>query len=150
MFSTVLSLAHLVGLALGVGAATTKLWLLLKAGRDHALLPVYLKVVRPITGLILLGIGLLMFSGIGWLVLGYPLTARLAAKLILVAGILVIGPVIDNVVEPRFRELALAPEGASAPAFARIRRQYLALEIAATGLFYVVIVYWVVANQLPG
>ena len=68
-------------------------------------------------------------------------------KLVLVAAILVIGPIIDNVVEPKFRQLATAGETTPAPAFIRAQRQYLGLEIVATLLFYVVVVYWVIATR---
>lgn len=61
-----LSLAHLIGLALGVGAATVKLILLLRCRADHALAPAYVKVAKPITRQIVLGIILLTLSGIGW------------------------------------------------------------------------------------
>ncbi len=63
---SILSLAHLLGLALGVGAATAKLTLLLRCHADHALVPVYVKVAKPITRQIVLSIILLTLSGIGW------------------------------------------------------------------------------------
>lgn len=141
--SPALRAVHLIGLALGVGGATTKLLLLLKARVDPAFGPLYMVVVKPITRLIQVGIVLLTLSGITWLVLGYPLTPRLITKLALVAGIWVLGPSIDKVIEPRFHLLSLALDAATLPAFNRIRRQYLAFEIAATLLFYAVIVYWV-------
>jgi hypothetical protein len=147
MLSTLLSVTHLVGLALGVGAATTKLALLVRAKADHAFVATYSAVARPITHLILLGTALLVISGIGWLLTGYPLTSWLVVKLVLVAGILVIGPIIDNVVEPKFRQLAGDTDTAPAPAFIRVQRQYLGLEIVATLLFYVVVVYWIIATR---
>jgi hypothetical protein len=63
---SILSVAHLIGLALGVGAATVKLTLLLRCRADLALVPVYVKVAKPITKQIVLGIILLALSGIGW------------------------------------------------------------------------------------
>jgi hypothetical protein len=149
MLTALLFLVHLVGLALGVGAATTKLVLLLKTRADRAFVPAYLKAAGPATRLIQLGIVLLTLSGIGWLILGYPLTSRLVAKLVLVAAIWVMGPVIDKVVEPRFRRLVPGPEDPADPAFTRAHRQYLAMEAAATLLFYAVVVYWVLATRLP-
>lgn len=137
-----LSVAHLVGLALGVGAATVKLVLLLRCRTDAAFVTVYIQVARPITRHIILGMVLLTLSGIGWLLLGYPFTSLLIVKLVLVATIWALGPVIDNVVEPRFRKLAPQPGEAVSPAFTRIQRQYLALELFATLLFYVTIVIW--------
>ena len=67
-----LSLAHLIGLALGVGCATAKLTLLVRCKADHAFVPAYVAVARPITRLIILGLALLTLSGVGWLLLGYP------------------------------------------------------------------------------
>lgn len=86
---------------------------------------------------------LLTLTGIGWLLLGYPFTTRLLVKLLLVAMIWVMGPLIDNVVEPRFQKLAPAPGKPNSSAFIRIQKQYLALEISATLIFYIVIVMWV-------
>lgn len=141
--SSLLSLAHLIGLALAVGAATVKFALLLRCSADNAFVPVYLGVARPITRQIILGLLLLTLSGIGWLLLGYKLKSLLVVKLILVAAIWILGPVIDNVVEPRFRKLAPAPGEPPSHAFRRIQKQYLALEAVATGLFYVVILIWI-------
>jgi len=133
---------HLVGLALGMGAATTKLTLLLKARADSSFVPVFLAVARPITRLIILGIALLALSGAASLLLGYPLTSKLVVKLAMVAAILVLGPVIDNVIEPRFRALAPGPEGPVSPAFVQIRRRYLVVEAVATFLFYAILLLW--------
>ncbi len=141
--SWLLSVLHLTGLALAVGAATVKVVLLLKSSADDAFLPVYLKVARPISQQIILGMILLTLSGIGWVLLGYPFTTLLVVKLILVGATWVLGPVIDNVVEPRFRNLVPAPSQPASGAFVRIRGQYLTLEIIATLLFYVIIVIWV-------
>lgn len=138
-----LRVAHFIGLALGIGGGTVKLALLLRCRSDRALLPAYFAVVRPITRLIILGMVLVTLSGIGWLLLGYPFSALLVVKLVLVAGVWVLGPVIDNVAEPRFRTLAPASGAAPSPEFLRAQSRYLTLEVAATGLFYVVLVLWV-------
>lgn len=140
---SLLSLAHLLGLALAVGSATVKLLLLIKCQSDPSFVPVYIKVARPITRLIISGLALLTLSGLGWLLLGYPFTALLVVKLLLVGAIWVIGPIIDNVVEPRFRQLAPASGEPGSPAFARASKRYLALETSATLLFYVVVIIWV-------
>jgi hypothetical protein len=116
---SLLSFAHLIGLALAVGSATAKLTLLLRSKADNAFLPTYIAVSRPVTRLIILGLVLLTASGIGWL------------------------PVIDNVVEPKFRQLAPGPGESPSPAFTQIQRRYLFLELVATGLFYVIVVMWV-------
>ncbi len=73
---SLLSLAHLIGLALGVGAATAKLTLLLRCRSDPAFLPAFVAVARPVTRLIILGLALLTLSGVGWLLLGRPFTPR--------------------------------------------------------------------------
>jgi hypothetical protein len=75
-----LTLGHLVGLALGVGAATVKLFLLLKCRKDTTFLKVYIQVARTITQQIIAGMILLTLSGIGLLVVGFPFTSRLAVK----------------------------------------------------------------------
>ena len=49
---SILSLAHLIGLALAVGAASVKAALLLRSKADRAFLPTYLAVERPVTRLI--------------------------------------------------------------------------------------------------
>lgn len=140
--TSLLLMVHLVGLALGVGAATVKLVLLLRSRADPTLLGAYDQIVRPVTRVIVLGLALLTLSGVGWLLLGYPLTPRLLAKLALVGTIWVLGPIIDNVAEPAFRRMAISPDGPGTPAFARVRGRYLTLELIATLLFYAVIVVW--------
>lgn len=57
--------------------------------------------------------------------LAYPITMRLVLKLILVGAIWVLGPVIDNVVEPKFRKLAPAAGEAASPEFIRIQMLFL-------------------------
>jgi hypothetical protein len=140
---SVLSLAHLIGLALAVGCATAKLGLLVKCKADHAFVPTYIAVARPVTRLIILGLALLTLSGLGWLLIGYPLTPLLVVKLVLVGAIWALGPIIDNAVEPKFQQLAPGPGESAAPAFIQIRRRYLLLEVIATGLFYVIVAMWV-------
>jgi hypothetical protein len=143
---SLLSVVHLIGLALAVGSASAKLTLLLRCRTDHSFLPTYVAVARPVTRLIILGLALLTLSGIGWLLLGYPLTPLLIVKLALVGVIWVLGPIIDNVVEPKFRELAPGPGESASPAFIRVRQRYLLLEVSATGLFYVIVIMWVLAQ----
>lgn len=141
--SSLLSLTHLVGLALAVGAATVKVVLLLQCRADPSFVPAFVKISRLVTRQIVLGLVLLTLSGIAWLLRSYPLTALLIAKLVLVATVWVLGPIIDKVAEPRFMRLAPAPGQAVSAEFTRARKHYLALEITATSLFYVVILLWV-------
>jgi hypothetical protein len=135
-----LSLVHLVGLALGAGAASVKLALLLRCNADYAFVPVYLQVARPITRFIVLGLVLLTLSGIGWAVAGLAYSPLLVAKLVLVVVLWVLGFSLDKAVEPRFARLAPAPGEPPTPAFLLVHRRYLALEASATGLFYVITV----------
>ncbi len=141
-FQSLLSLVHLIGLVLGVGCATAKLALLIRCKSDLAFLPAYIAVSRPVTRLIIVGLVMLTVSGLGWLLLGYPFTTLLVVKMCIVGAIWVLGPLIDNVFEPKFRKLAPAPDESASPAFLRIQQRYLLLEVAATGLFYVIIVIW--------
>jgi hypothetical protein len=120
-----------------------KLVLLLKCGADHAFVPAYITVARLITRQIILGLVLLTLSGIGWPLLGYPFTPLLIVKGVPVAAIWVLGPVIDNVVEPQFHKLAPAPGALPSPPVVRIYKRYLTLEVIATLLFYTIIVIWV-------
>jgi hypothetical protein len=140
---SLLSLTHLIGLALAVGSATAKLTLLLRCRSDHSFVPTYVAVAKPVTRLIVTGLAVLTVSGVGWLLLGYQLTPLLTVKLALVGVIWVLGPIIDNVIEPQFRELAPKPGESASPAFIRIQQRYLLLEVSATGLFYVIVVMWV-------
>lgn len=141
--STLLTIVHFIGLTLSVGAASVKVVLLLKCKSDSAMVPVYLKVVRPITKVLITGIILLTLSGIIWLIDGYPFSTELIIKSVLVALIWILGPIIDNVAEPKFKQLAPTANQPASPEFSAIMNKYLALEILATGLFYVIIIYWV-------
>jgi len=140
---TILLLAHLFGLALALGAASVKLALLLRCRADPGFVPTYLGVYRAITRFIILGLAVLTLSGVGWLLLGYPLTTVLVVKLVLVGALWVLGPVIDKVAEPRFVALVPAAGEAPSPEFLMAGRRYLAIEAVATGTFYVVVMLWV-------
>jgi hypothetical protein len=137
---SLLFLTHLVGLALGVGAATVKLTFVLKCVRDYRFAAVYIQVAKPITRLIVVGLVLLTLSGIGWLWSGVPLTRLLTAKLLLVAALWAVGPFIDRVVEPRFRELIPTLGDEPTLAFTRALKRYVTFEAIGTGLFYVITV----------
>ena len=135
---TLLSVAHLIGLALGLGAATVKMVLLLKCRTDLTFVPVYLRVTKPITRQIVLGIIILALSGLGWLLIGYEFSTLLIVKIVLVVGMFILGPIIDNAVEPKFRTLAPVPGEAPTPEFHKTYRQLLGLEVIATALFYAI------------
>jgi hypothetical protein len=142
--TTLFLLAHLVGLSLAVGAATSKILLLIKSRSDASFVPVHVKASKTITKLIISGLVLLTLSGIGWILSGYPFTPKLVIKLVLVLAVWLIGPYIDNVVEPIF--IKLASEIASTPSqeFSKIHKRYLTVETVATSLFYAIVAVWVV------
>ncbi len=141
-FESLLPLAHILGLALAIGAATVKLMLLLKSRTDHTFVSTFIAVSKPITRLILIGTGLLVLSGICWLLLGYPLTGLLIVKLVLVGLIIVLGATIDKVVEPTFIRLAPVSGQSASTEFTKIQNRYLLVETTATGLYYVIVVLW--------
>jgi ABC-type transport system involved in cytochrome bd biosynthesis fused ATPase/permease subunit len=122
-------LLHLVGLAPGVGSATAKVFLLLRCFRDVNFLPVYLKVMKPLTQLLVSGLILMTLTGIIWLVLGYGFNNLLIVKLFFVGAVWVVGIYIDNVTEPRFKKLASAGGQERTVAFLQIQKKHLVFEI---------------------
>ncbi len=141
--TSLLMLVHVAGLVLGVGAATVKAALLLGSRTDAALLAAYLRIVRPVTRFIIGGLVLMTLSGVGWLLTGYPFSPLLVVKIVLVVVVWALGPLIDNVAEPAFRKAAPAPGEAPSEAFLAARGRYVALELAATSIFWIVVVLWV-------
>ena len=131
---------HLIGLSFGLGAATVKFALLLKSNADAGFLPVYLKVTKIVTRFIVLGILILVLSGIGWLIYGYQFSPLLIAKIVMVVLMLVLGPVIDNAVEPKLIKYAPKPGEAPNPDFIRVQKKHLVLEVMATALMYAITV----------
>jgi hypothetical protein len=138
-----LSVVHYLGFALAIGAATSKSVLLLKTRNDLTFVPVFLGASRPLTRLIITGLLLAVASGITWLGLDYhDMSPRLWAKVILVALVCAIGPLIDHVLEPRFRALAPQPGETPTPGFIGARGRYLAAELLATSLLYGLAILW--------
>lgn len=133
---------HLVGLALAVGAATAKLALLFKYRNDPVFFPTFMRIAQTLTRLIAAGMVLLGLSGIAWLLLGYPFSPRLIVKLVLVALMPVTGALISRM-EHRLEQVLPVTNGAGSPAFVVARKQYVAIETAATTLFYLIILLWV-------
>jgi hypothetical protein len=142
--AALLPVAHLVGLALAMGSATVKLVLLIRTTRDQSLIAAFARVSRPITHLLVAGMLILLGSGLGWLFLGYPLDGYLVVKLVLVAAIFVLGPVIDRLLEPAFHRLAPSPGQTPSEEFLRARRWFLGVEALATLFFYAITVFWMV------
>ena len=145
---TICTLGHIIGLTLAIGCATVKVALLIRCRTDHAYIPVFLAVTKPVTKLLVTGLVMLTLSGIGWLVQGYPFTPIMILKLVLVAVIWVLGPVIDTVTEPKFRELSPVADHPVSPAFITAQKRHFGLEVIATGLFYVIVVLWIAGSQL--
>lgn len=141
--TSLLITVHLLGLSFALGGATVKLILLYRCRADTGFVSVYSRVARPITKLIILGMILLTLSGIGWLFAGYSLTSRLIVKIIIFVVIWILGPIIDNVLEPRFFKLAPAPGETASPEFISIMNKYMILDTIAGGLFYVIVIIWV-------
>ena len=136
---SLLTFVHLIGLSLGVGAATVKLMLLVKAKSNPEFVATYLKVMRPITRIIIIGLILLTLSGIAWIFTGVTFTTLFIIKLILVLAVWVLGPIIDNVVEPKYKNLAPASGNQISAEFIRIQRKLVIIETIATLDFYVII-----------
>jgi len=136
----VLTLGHLVGLSLGVGMATAKLTLLFKCRKNHDYIPHFLAVAKPITRFIILGLVLLTLSGIGWMIEGQAFTPLMITKLVLVAVLWGVGPIIDNVLHPRLEKLAQSPVEQADPGLAVAMNRYLAVEAGATAIFYITMV----------
>jgi len=140
---SLLQLTHLIGLVLGVGAGTVKLILLIKCNSDYSFFPAYFRISKLITRTIVIGVFILTLSGIAWLLLGYGFTRLLIVKIILVAGIWVLGIIIDNAIEPKLEKL-FSPSGESpSPEFIRVQKFHLILETIADVLFYLIIIIWV-------
>jgi hypothetical protein len=137
---TFLSLVHVFGLVLGVGAATVKLVLLFKCKSNSDFVSIFLKVVKPVTMIIIIGQVLLTLSGIGWLIVGYSFSTLIIIKIILLGSLWVVGPLIDNLFSPKFQKSAPAPGESVSVSFVKSQKQLLAMEILATGLFYVLLV----------
>lgn len=137
---TFLLMVHLVGLALGVGSATAKVVLLIKCYRDVTYVPVYLKVMKPLTQILVLGLILMTLSGIIWLILGYGFSTLMIVKLALVASVWIMGIVIDNVTEPQYRKLAPVQGETATQAFIQIQKKHITLEVVAALLFYIIMV----------
>ena len=138
--SSLLGFLHLLGLAFGVGAATVKLRLLLKCNSSIDFVPVFISVVKPVTMIIIMGQVLLTLTGIGWMFVGYDFTPVIIIKMVLLGLLWVLGPLIDNVFQPKFEKSAPSSGESASPAFVKSQRQLLAAEIAATGLFYVLMI----------
>ena len=134
---SILLLIHLVGLALCVGLATAKVFLLVKCYRDITFVPVYLKVMKPLTQILVLGLIIMTLTGIIWLVMGYGFSNTMIVKLVFVLVVWVLGILIDKITEPQFSKLAPVKGETASPAFYQIQKKHLALESVAALVFYI-------------
>jgi len=139
--STVLGVVHVTGLALGMGAATVKFGAVARS-RDPRIARAFLELSPSMTRPIVLGMVLLTLSGIGWMILGYPMSRELGLKFAPVAALWVLGPWIDKQVEPRFAGAVAAAGDSLSPAFTAAHRRFLLIEGVATGLFYLIVLGW--------
>ena len=137
-FPTFLSLMHLLGLSLALGASTVKLIILFRCKSDFGYVSVFIRISRHVTKVIITGLILLTLSGIGWLFAGYSFMPVIIVKVVLVGIVWILGPIIDNVIEPKYIKLASESSDAPTISFTGIQNKYLAMEITATGLFYVI------------
>lgn len=140
---TVILIVHLVGLSLGVGSATVKNILLLKCNSNYEFITTYGQVVRTLTKTIIAGLILLTVTGISWFFLGYTLHTYIIIKMVLVLSIWVLGPIIDNIYEPRFFKAAPVEGASPTRNFIRAKNQYMTVDFLATAIFYVIIIMWV-------
>lgn len=135
-----LLLTHILGLGLALGGATAKFILLIRCQQDHKRFFIFFQVSKLLTVLIILGMILCTLSGVAWLLTNYPLRPLLIAKIVMVGLIWILGPVIDNVAEPRLRKELPGAGLEPGPGFNPARNRHLLLEIVATLLMYAVTV----------
>lgn len=140
LLSEILYVVHVIAVSLAAGAAFVKLLLVIKCKRDHTFYTVYFRIASLLSKLIITGMILLTLSGITWIITGYPLVFLLILKIIIVAGIWVLGPVIDNWAEPRLKILVPVPGEEPSPEFKHVQNQHLLLEIIATLLMYAALI----------
>ena len=139
-----LLLVHLIGVALALGAATIKLNLVYKGSIHPELFSSYFRLVKPITRLLILGMILLTLSGIGFIIIGTSLSTLLIIKMVLVLFMWILGPVIDNVFEPRLHKLVMDQANVMSASFVHAQKQYLLIEIFATAIIYVITIIGVI------
>ena len=135
-----LTLVHVIGICLGVGSATVKSTLLLKSRVDLQYIPAFIKIVKPVTRILIIGFILATLSGVTALILGYPLLPVMVVKIVVVGLVWIIGPVIDNRILPTY--LMHAPMAGDAPTkeFRIVQNKFVVLELSATLLFYVIVI----------
>ena len=138
IISKILMIIHIIGLIFAAGSATIKLILLFKCRSDPEFYATYFQVALPVTRVLVFGMILLTVSGIAWMIIGYTFDPLLIFKMALVGIMWILGPVINNVAEPKFRNMVSQPEQFMSAKFKNAKKQYYTLEIIATALMYTI------------
>jgi Na+-transporting methylmalonyl-CoA/oxaloacetate decarboxylase gamma subunit len=131
---------HVIALSLAAGTAFVKLLLVFRCKKDYTFYIVYFKLAPLLSKLIITGMILLTLSGIAFIITGYSVAFLLILKIIIVAGIWIIGPIIDSRAEPKVKKLYPSPGAQPSAAFTRAHQQHLLLEIIATIMMYAALI----------
>jgi uncharacterized membrane protein len=139
MLLEIFNLLHLIGLAFGLGGATIAAIISTKAEKDKELAGAQMKLMPSISKLIMLGLLLLIISGIALpFYIKWPLDKQLLIiKHVLVVWIIIIGIFIGR----RFKKMSrISPVGKEKPKaeFLRAKKQVKILSIINLILWYAV------------
>ena len=140
VLSEILYIVHVIALSLAAGTAFVKLLLVVRCKKDYMFYTDYFKLAPLLSKLIITGMILLTLSGIAWIIIGYSLELLLVLKIIIVAGIWIIGPIIDSRAEPKVKRLYPSPGAEPSAEFTRSQQQHLLLEIIATAMMYAALI----------
>ena len=140
ILSEILYIVHVIALSLAAGTAFVKLLLVFRCKKSAAFYNDYFKLAPMLSKLIITGMILLTVSGITWIIIGYSVNLLLAVKIVVVTGIWILGPMIDNMAEPKLRKYLPTQDQTPSAEFIRAQKQHLRLEIAATVLMYAALV----------
>ena len=130
---------HFLGLAFGLGGATIASVISVKAEKDKDIGKAYMKIMPSISQLIMIGLGLLIISGIALpFFIEWPLNKQmLIVKHVLVAWIVIIG-VIIGFKSKKIANLAPVLKEKLKPEFLKAKKQMKALSIINLILWYAV------------
>lgn len=140
IFSEILYVVHVIALSLAAGAAIVKMLLVFRCKKNYRFYNDYFKLAPMLSKLIIAGMVLLTVSGIAWIFTGYSVNSLLIIKIVLVAGIWVLGPLIDGYAEPKIKKFLPFSEQAPAQEFFPAQKLHLRLEVVATILMYAVLI----------
>lgn len=149
----VLAAMHLLGLALGLGGATTTDIFFFRFLRDRRISPYEAEVMRALSQIIWFGLAVLVVSGIG---LYLPRSAELnqsakfLAKVVVVGVIMVNGAWLNLVVSPRLVSIAFHQSTAHAGGESWLRRLAFGLgAVSATSWYTAFILGMMRSSPLP-